>query len=153
MIPFTFQCTQTGSVAVFPVGPSRTSSSTQPNTSTAPTLSTLPPNTSPSSRQPPIPLIIGAVIIGLVVLTLLLLVPVLLLKYHQLRLGKRGTHLDNPKYEGERTGEGGSLEVCGSVRKRCCQGQALVSLLGFNSRFAKKIIRLWMLLENSCLNF
>ncbi|CAI7999056.1 Ephrin type-A receptor 3 [Geodia barretti] len=88
-----------GTVAVFPVGPSRTSSSTQPNTSTAPTLSTLPPNTSPSSSQPPIALIIGAVIIGLVVLTLLLLVPVLLLKYHQLRLGKRRTHLDNPTYE------------------------------------------------------
>ena len=110
---FSFQCTQTGTVAVFPVGPSRT---TQPNTSTAPTLSTLPPNTSPSSGQPPIPLIIGAVIIGLVVLTLLLLGLVLLLKYHQLGLGKRRTHLDNPTYEGERRGSR-SLRQCEVVNR------------------------------------
>ena len=81
-----------------PVGPSHTSSNSG-SSSAVPTLSNIPPGNSPSSTQTPIALIIGAVVIGLVVVTLILLVLVLLVKNHQLRFGKRSTHLDNHTYQ------------------------------------------------------
>ena len=91
--------TPPGSVA--PISPSHTSFSNDQITSTVSTDSTLPPNTSSSSSQPPIALIIGTVVVGLVLMSLTLSVLVLLIKYHRLRFGKRAPHLDNPTYEGE----------------------------------------------------
>ena len=88
----------TGSVGETPVPiapSSQTSSNTEHVSSVTPSL---PTSSSPSSSQPPIALIVGSVVIGLVVVTLTLSVVVLLVKYHQLRFGKR----DNPTYEGER---------------------------------------------------
>ena len=111
--------------------PSKTDSTqlSSPSTTTPPT------NATSSNQAPSIALIIGAVLIGLVVVTLLVLVIILVVKYHQLRSGKKSTHLDNPTYQGKSSdmqaregrseggrGETGSLEAC---RCMSCQGEIL----------------------------
>ena len=84
------------------VSSSITDSRGQPTTTLANVPSLSPTTAESSSNQPAFVLIVTSFISALLLLILFTLGLVLLLKYRQLRIGKRSTQLDNPTYQGER---------------------------------------------------
>ena len=85
---------------------SRTSGSThQPATTSTNVPALSPPTEDSSSTQPPFVLIIGSLVTALVLLILLVLGLLLVLRYRQLRFGKRRIQLENPTYQGEGMGD------------------------------------------------
>ena len=83
------------------VSSSTSDSRGQPTTTLANVPSLSPTTAESSSNRPAFALIVTLLISTLLLLILFTLGLVLLLKYRQLRIGKRNTQLDNPTYQGE----------------------------------------------------